>query len=112
MMRNVFKKFLQSDKVPARYLLNAIPELDLTNKNFRYNAAEGFVWKSNYIDDVNTKTTINNFIWKDLDKWKNKIALVCTYLCEILKINLIKINQSSINQTCQFKKIGPISQSF
>lgn len=43
-----------------------------------FSAEDGYVWRSRY-NDIPTLPgmTVPEYVWKDLDKWHNKIAIVC-----------------------------------
>lgn len=57
-----------------------VPPKELTESMVPYrseSADEGFVWRSRYGQIVLPNMTVDEYVWKNLDKWQNKIALVC-----------------------------------
>lgn len=40
-------------------------------------AEEGFCWKSRYGEIGLQNMTVDEYVWKNLPKWQNKIAIVC-----------------------------------
>lgn len=64
-----------SGKIPAPTPPNQLTESMLP---FRSNSVdEGFVWKSRYGEIMPQNTTVDQYVWRNLDKWHNKIAIVC-----------------------------------
>lgn len=55
-------------------LLN--PEVE---KNRSYSEKEGFVWKSGYEPISVPEMTIDEYVWKNVAKWEDKLAIVSTY---------------------------------
>lgn len=39
---------------------------------------EGFVWQSGYEPIVVPELTVDDYVWKNVAKWENKIATVCS----------------------------------
>lgn len=64
-----------SAKVPA-----PIPpdQLCQSMASFRSQSVEeGFVWTSRYGQTVMQHMTVDEYIWKNLDQWHSKIAIIC-----------------------------------
>lgn len=54
------------------------PEVE---KNRSYSAKEGFVWKSGYEPISVPEMTVDEYVWKNVAKWEDKIAIVTINEC-------------------------------
>lgn len=54
------------------------PQLSESMAPFRTHSVEdGFTWTSRYGQIIDQNMTIDEYVWKNIAKWQNKIAIVC-----------------------------------
>lgn len=59
--------------------------------NRSYNSKEGFVWKSGYEPISIPDMTLDEYVWKNVAKWENKIAIVSINIINFLSCNFFLI---------------------
>lgn len=67
-LRSVLKRFFSTERVSLS---------ELVNKSLVYSERDGYVMKSPYETISIPEMTIDQYVWKNMPKWQNHIAVVC-----------------------------------
>lgn len=80
MFKHVSKLILTSNKniIPTRLITTYPKEIISVNDQKLFPPENGVLKRSHYGVDLNlTQCTIDQFVWKDMDQWADKTAVIC-----------------------------------
>lgn len=78
MIWKLYKRFNTNVRLLHRRLCsNAASSVTYRNPNRVYTPEEGFYWKSPFENvELPKNLSLDEYVWKDINKWENRIALV------------------------------------